>query len=234
MPYRAIIFDLQGTLIRRPHPRAMCDSVREMATELGVDPIEFASLWFQHGSHSPSQRTLPWIESNLQAVCVALGVELDVPTRRRLSAMREELILQTLTPQRGALKALTMMRGRGLRTAVIGDTPSELPPLFHQTELAKHIDISLLSCGSGYRHDDPRVFKKILEELGLPPSVVLYVSGRCDQSLDIAESLKLRPIRFCPDLMVDGMPAPLCAHETRGTMLELAWLATGRSRQAVA
>ncbi|XAL98759.1 hypothetical protein OT109_14365 [Phycisphaeraceae bacterium D3-23] len=234
MPYRAIIFDLQGTLIRRPHHRAMFDSARAMADELGVDPIAFASLWFRHGSHTPSQRALPWIESNLEAVCKELGVELDVPTRRRLATMREELILQTLTPQRGAIKALTTMRGRGLRTAVIGDTPSELPPLFHHTELAKHIDVSLLSCGSGYRHDDPRVFKAILDELGLPASVVLYVSGRCDQSLDIAEGLKLRPIRFCPDLMVEGLPAPLCAYETRGTMLELTWLATGRSRQEVA
>ncbi|MFI4861679.1 MAG: HAD family hydrolase [Phycisphaerales bacterium JB063] len=234
MPYRAVIFDLQGTLVRRPHERAMFDSVRCMAEALGVDSIEFASHWFRHGSHSPSQRALPWIESNLEAVCLEMGVALDVHTRRRLAQMREALILQTLTPQRGAIKALTTMRCRGIRTAVIGDTPSDLPQLFHETEIARHIDVSLLSCSSGYRHDDPRVFRKVLESLGLPPSVVMYVSGRCDQSLDIASALKLRPIRFCPDLMVDGMPAPLCDYETRGTMLELTWLATGWGRQEVA
>jgi len=234
MSYRAIIFDLHGTLIRKAPRRAMFDSVVAMAQELGVDPIRFASLWFNHGSHNWAQRDLPWIETNLEAVCEELGVALDANTRRRLAKTREELIMQTLTPQRGAVAALTKMRGRGLRIAVIGDTPAEVPPLFQNTALAKHIDLTLLSCGASYQHDDPRVFETVVKELGLPPTLCMYVSGQCDGSLDTAAALEMRTVRYCTDLMIDGEPAPLCAHESRGTMLELLWLATGMSREAVA
>lgn len=234
MAYRAIIFDLTGTLVRQAPRRAMLDSIVEMAQELNVDPIHFASLWFSHGSHNSDERELPWIESNLETVCFELGVELDVDTRRRLAHVRHDLIMQTLTPQYGAVAALTKMRGRGLRTAVIGDTPAELPPLFQKTRLARHIDISLLSCGASYRHDDPRVFQRILEEFGLPGGLCMYVSGRCDRSLDIAASLKMRAVRYCPGLLVGGKPAPLCPHETRGTMRELCSLATGQKDAAAA
>lgn len=238
MAYRAIIFDLQGTLIRPAPRRAMYDSVMEMGHELGVDPIRFASLWFSHGTqrgtHPTSMPALPWIESNLETVCNDLGIELDALTRRRLAKMRQALILQTLKPQRGALKALTRMRGKGLKTAVIGDTPSEVPSLFHKTELAQHLDLSLLSCGAGYEQDDPRLFQQVLDGLGLPGELCIYVSARCDASLDAAAELDMRTIRFAPGLTEDGEPVSLCAHETRGTMLELTWLATGmRDLEAV-
>lgn len=194
MKARAVIFDLYGTLVRETTRKAMFEAVQQMAHEVGADPIAFASAWFAHGSHGPKDRALPWIESNLEAVCDTLGVKLSPERRRRLNLVREVLIGQTLQPRQGALRTLAKLRARGVLTAVVGDTPADVPAVFQKTELARHLTVTMLACSDTCRHDEPRIMAELTRELGVPADTCIYVSRYGIASLDAADAFGMQTV----------------------------------------
>ena len=225
MTYHAAIFDLRGTLLEESKPQFTLSATMAQARSLGVDPIRFASCWFNHAHQTPRHIDLPWIESNLQAVCEELGVELAPLLRRRLADQREQVIRKTLTPRRGAVKTLTRLRASGIRTAVIGDVPPDVRLIFEQTDLARHIDVEVLSTSGACRHTDPRVLRHTLSAIGLPAKTCLYVSGGGLDELDRADQFGLQPVAFRPEDDESYNPELFGGYPRIGTMLEVLWLA---------
>lgn len=213
-----------------PPPQFTLNATLLQAKSLHVDPIRFASCWFEHAHKTPIDIELPWIESNLQAVCDELDIPLDSELRRRLAEQRERVIRKTLQPRRGAVKTLTRLRAAGLRTAVVGDVPPDVRILLRRTELADHLDVGLLSTSGTCKHDDPRVFRHTLYELGLPAESCLYVSSGGLDELDAADYLGMQPVAFRPAVNEDEEPpvgsATFGGYPVVGTMIEVLWLAT--------
>lgn len=236
MPHRAVIFNLYGTLVHEQRRRAMFDATVQMAHELGVDPIRFASCWFRHAEQTPGDRALAWIESNLTAVCDELNIDLHPVLRRRLGRQRDELMIKTLFPRQGALKGLAKIRGQGLKTAIVGDTPPDVPPILHGMEMARHLDVVLLSTSNTWRHDDPRVLARVTDELGVPASTCMYVSAGTGDDLHHARSVGMTAVQLDPKLdEYDPTPYdPNTGYHRVGTLLEVYWLATDQDHAAVA
>lgn len=226
MTYHAVIFDLRGTLLREPPPHFTLNATMMQAKSLRVDPIRFASAWFDHAHKTPVDIEMPWIESNLQAVCDDLDVELDPLLRRRLASQRERVILKTLRPRRGAVIGLTRLRAAGLRTAVVGDVPPDVRLMLNNTPLADHIDLELLSTSGSCRHTDPRVLNRTVKELGLPAETCLYVSGGGVDELDAADRLGMHPIAFRPEDDEQASTSPTGGYPSVGTIIEVVWHAT--------
>lgn len=232
MSHHAVIFDLRGTLLIEPPPQFTLSATVMQAKSLHVDPIRFASCWFEHAHQTPHNIELPWIESNLQSVCDDLGIRLDPLLRRRLAEQRERVIRRTLRPRRGAVRALTRLRAAGVRTAAIGDVPPDVRIMLQQTELARHLDLELLSTSGTCRHDDPRVFRSAIKQLGLPAEACLYVSAGSLDELDTADRLGMQAIAFRPtdDDGDEAASTPAIStyggYPVVGTMIEVYWLAT--------
>ncbi len=230
MQHHAVIFDLRGTLLIEPPPQFTLNATVLQARSLHVDPIRFASCWFEHAHQTPHDIELPWIESNLQAVCDDLGINLDPMLRRRLAEQRERVIRRTLKPRRGAVRTLTRLRAAGLRTAVVGDVPPDVRIMLQQTELSRHLDLELLSTSGRWRHDDPRVLKRALSELGLPANMCLYVTCGGLDELDAADLLGMQPVAFRPNDDQDDEAASIlttyAGYPVLSTMIEVFWMAT--------
>lgn len=234
MQYHAVIFDLRGTLVKEPPPQFTFNATVLQARSLHVDPIRFASAWFEHAHKTPSDIEMPWIESNLQSVCDDLGIPLDPMLRRRLASQREQVIRKTLTPRRGAVLALTRLRAAGLRTAVVGDVPPDVRLMLGNTPLAEHLDLMLLSTSGSCRHSDPRVLAHTIQDIGLPPSTCLYVSSGTLDELDAAEAMGLHPISFKPEGQDEEMgPPTISRYPQVATMIEVYWHATQTLEAAV-
>lgn len=235
MSYHAVIFDLRGTLLQESKPSTTLNATVAQAQALNVDPIHFASCWFHHAHQTPRHIDLPWIESNLQAVCDDLGVTLDPLLRRRLAEQREQLLRQTLRPRRMAVKTLTRLRAAGIRTAAIGDLPPDVRLMFEQTDIVDHLDLELLSTSGTCRHNDPRVLRHTIDALGLPAKACLYVTaGGCDE-LEAAEGMGLVPVAFRAEdeaSLEDGQSCRVPNYDAPfacvSTMVEVYWLATER------
>jgi FMN phosphatase YigB (HAD superfamily) len=232
MRHLAVIFDLRGTLLVEPPPQFTLNATMLQANSLQVDPIRFASCWFEHAHQTPRHIELPWIESNLQAVCDDLGIRLDPLLRRRLAEQRERVIRQTLKPRRAAVRTLTRIRAAGLRTAVVGDVPPDVRVMLQQTDIARHLDVELLSTSGTCKHDDPRIMRRTLKELGLPGDACLYVSTGGFDELDAADYLGMHPVAFRPpddedeDDDATASPTTFGGYPAVSTMIEVYWMAT--------
>lgn len=226
MQYHAAIFDLRGTLLKDPEPHFTLNATKLQARSLGVDPIQFASSWYHHAHQNFADIELPWIESNLQSVCDELGINLDPMLRRRLAEQREEVIRQTLKPRRGAVRMLTRLRAAGIKTAVIGDVPPDVRIMFQLTELAEHLDFELLSTSGSCKHNDPRVFRHTIKQLGLPAHTCLYISAGGLDELDTADDYGLQPIAFREAEDDEYITELVGGYPRAGTMIEVYWHAT--------
>lgn len=226
MQTHAAIFDLRGTLLQDPEPHFTLNATMMQAKSLRVDPIRFASCWYHHAHQSFTDIELPWIESNLQAVCDELGVELDPLLRRRLAEQREQVIRKTLTPRRGAVRMLTRLRAAGIKTAVIGDVPPDVRVMFQQTKLAEHLDFELLSTSGSCKHNDPRVLRHTISQLGLPAHTCLYVTAGGLEELDTADEFGLQPIAFRETDDDEYITDLVGGYPRAGTMIEVYWHAT--------
>lgn len=233
MSFHAVIFDLRGTLLKETQPQFSLNATMAQARSLHVDPIRFASCWFNHAHQTPKHIDLPWIESNLQAVCDELGVDLEPSLRRRLAEQREQVIRKTLVPRRGAVRTLTRLRAHGIRTAVVGDVPPDVRIMLKQTELDEHLDLELLSTSGSCRHTDQRVLRHTIDQLGLPASTCMYVSAGGLDELDRAEAFGLHPIAFKPEDDESYNPTSYGGYPRVGTMIEVLWLATEVASQSV-
>jgi FMN phosphatase YigB (HAD superfamily) len=225
MHYHAAIFDLRGTLLKDPEPHFTLNATMMQARSLGVDPIQFASRWYHHAHQNFHDIDLPWIESNLQAVCDDFGIDLDPLMRRRLADQREQVIRKTLEPRRGAVRMLTRLRAAGLRTAVVGDVPPDVRVMLQHTGLAEHIDIELLSTSGSCKHTDPRVFRHTIDQLGLPASTCLYVTAGGLDELDHADRFGLQPVAFRETEDDEYITDLVGGYPRAGTMIEVYWLA---------
>lgn len=226
MNIHAAIFDLRGTLLKDPEPHFTLNATMMQARSLGVDPIQFASCWYHHAHQTVENIELPWIESNLQAVCDELGIDLDPSMRRRLAEQREEVIRMTLTPRRGAVRMLTRLRGAGIKTAAVGDVPPDVRVMLKQTELAEHLDLELLSTSGSCKHTDPRVLRHTIQKLGLPPHTCLYITAGGLDELDQADQFGLQPIAFRETEDDEYITDLVGGYPRAGTMIEVYWHAT--------
>ena len=229
MSTHAVLFDLRGTLLKDPDPSFTLNATMLQAKSLHVDPIRFASSWYNHAHQTVEHIELPWIESNLQAVCDDLGVELDPLLRRRLADQREQVIRQSLKPRRGAVRLLTRLRAQGIRTGVIGDVPPDVRRMLQQTELAKHLDVELLSTSGACRHTDPRVLRHAISALGVPAKTCLYVTAGEIEELDAADLFGLQPVAFREAEDDEYITDLVGGYPRVGTMIEVYWMAMEES-----
>lgn len=226
MHYHAAIFDLRGTLLEDTPPHFTLNATMIQARSLGVDPIRFASCWYHHAHQTVEDIELPWIESNLQAVCDELGIHLEPLLRRRLALQREQVIRKTLRPRRGAVRMLTRLRAMGMLTAAVGDLPPDVRVMLQQTELAQHLDLELLSTSGAWRHTDARVMRHTIAQLGVPASTCLYISAGGLEELDTADRLGLQPVAFRETQDNAYITDRVGGYPRAGTMVEVYWAAT--------
>lgn len=226
MQTHAVIFDLRGTLLKDPEPHFTLNATMMQAKSLRVDPIQFASCWYHHAHQTVEDIELPWIESNLQAVCDELGVALDPMMRRRLAEQREQVIRKTLEPRRGAVRMLTRLRAAGIRTAAVGDVPPDVRLMLQQTELAEHLDLELLSTSGSCKHTDPRVLRHTIAQLGLPAHTCMYVTSGGLDELDTADQFGLQSVAFRESEDDEYITDLVGGYRRAGTMIEVYWMAT--------
>lgn len=190
-PFRAVIFDLYGTLIDElMHPEAnqlIYDRKRdEMADMLGVDRKKFATEW-SNASHQRMTGGLPSTEAALRYICERLGVEPDKGRVTAATELRLEYSRRSLAPREGVVETLTTLRRRGYRVGLISNCTEEVSRLWESTPFAPLFDNAILSFAVRLAKPDRRIYELAAERLGVASNECLYVGDGNDSELSGAE-----------------------------------------------
>lgn len=158
MKYRAVIFDLYGTLVDELwYPRrqevAYQRMVSEIAAVLGVGTEEFRRVWTET-SYRQNVGELRPTSVTLAFLCGALGVKVSKEQFEHAAAIRLEFMRSSLRPREGALETLSRLRDAGLKTGLISNCISDTSDLWPSTPFASLFDTVVFSCDAGMKKPD--------------------------------------------------------------------------------
>lgn len=232
MPYRAVIFDLFGTLVP-PFPRVLFEeTLKAMAQAVAVEYADFRRIWNQETGYARATGEFATITANVQYICDALGA---APTPEQLAEaahIRHEFTRGRLHPRAGALETLQSLRSAGMRHVLISDCSAEVPELWPTTRLAALIDFPIFSCTARLKKPDPRIYHLACQGLGVEPAMCLYVGDGASQELTGAAQVGLEAVLIAPPDEIVADPAKSESSTWPGkriqSLIELIPIALGR------
>jgi HAD superfamily hydrolase (TIGR01509 family) len=174
--YRAVLLDAYGTLIRLDDPVGRLR--RSVAARLGAEVSrEQATAAIRaeirhYADNCQSARDRPSLDA-LRRRCATVMMErlgLAAGDAQSLAVLSDAIALRAYPD---AAAALTMLRRRGLATAVVSNGDCSLAGALEQTRLS--VDLVVDSATAGVAKPDPRIFDTALAQLALAPSQALHV-----------------------------------------------------------
>lgn len=196
MKYKAVIFDLFGTLVdifsRSERERVL----NEMSSALSIPADEFSRLW----NAGDDARTLGKVSSPvvmLEEICRHLAI---TPTQEKLdlaSKARIDYYSRNLKPRPEAVPTLTKLKNQGCRIGLISNCATEIYSSWQYSPFASLIETPVFSCAVGFKKPDPHIYTIALTKLGVNPGDCLYVadgdSGELKGAIDAGmNSVRIR------------------------------------------
>ena len=184
--YRAVVFDLWGTLVDElTYPEANRLTYRQKTDEtadlLGLDRDAFADAW----SAGAAGRLVGAFstEGALLHICGRLGVEPDAGRLRAAVEVRFDYVREALSPRPGTVETLTTLRDLGCGVGLISNCSEEVSALWCSTPFAPLVDTAVLSYDVRLAKPAPRIYEMAVEGLGITAEDCLYVGDGTSNEL---------------------------------------------------
>jgi len=186
--YKAVIFDLFGTLVDNLSHDEYCSVLLDMADILEAPADDFTDLWI----NTFNQRMVGALHSpdgNIEYACGKLGVPLNDHATKQASRIRFDYEVASVKPRAGAIETLSLLRSMGYKTGLITNCSTELPAMWANTEFAPLFDAAVFSCTEKVMKPDQRIYELALERLAIDPHDCLYVGDGSNDELSGAAEI---------------------------------------------
>lgn len=193
MKYKAVIFDLFGTLTRNPSRQANINLVNQMAGILEAPSEEFQRLWWDT-FNDRCDGTFPTIEANIEHICRKLGVDPGDGLVGRATRLRADVVRRDMAPRPEAPAVLARLKENGYGIALISDCSPPVPEVWPDTPFSPYIDFPVFSCIAGLKKPDPRIYRLATGQLGVEPADCLYVGDGSSRELTGATAVGMRAV----------------------------------------
>jgi putative hydrolase of the HAD superfamily len=194
MKYKAVIFDLYGTLVENFPSSKSGEVLRLMAGVLGVPPADFSALWTKAfgqrmtGAHKNFQTCI-------QDICQSLGVKPSKEKIEKAAAIRmENTHAEVSSCAEGAVEVLSFLKKNGYKTGLVSNCSMETTEVWPKTKLAPFVDVAVFSAIEGIMKPDPRLFQIALERLGERAEGCMYIADGMGQELTTASKLGMQAV----------------------------------------
>lgn len=192
MKYKAVVFDLFGTLTEEMPPEEEEKALAQIAAAIRLPQERFVSLWIETWPlrGTGDLTTLLCLEH----ICRALGA---IPKRQFVSDGGDQalsLYRRALRLRSDAIETLSLLKSYGCKIGIISNAPPEIPSLWSETPLASLVNCALFSCSVGILKPDPRIYRLLCERLAVKPEVCLYVGDGGDHELTGATQVGMQSV----------------------------------------
>lgn len=193
MKFKAVIFDLFGTLVLSVPLEKHNDRLKEIADAISIDSCVFLKLW----SETAEKRIKGYLKNfreNIEFIMNQVGVVSESETIEKGLQIRMDMIRKEFVLRKDTLDVLTAIRQRCCRTALISDCTHESTVIWPDMPLAQLLDVTIFSCQAGLRKPDPRIYRIALEQLKVEPVECLYIGDGGSKELTGALEVGLNPV----------------------------------------
>jgi putative hydrolase of the HAD superfamily len=193
MQYKAVIFDLFGTLVDNLHHVAFTQILADTAALLNVPAGPFVHLWRIETWEKRATGALTTVGA-IEYICHQLGTNPSPELLQQAAELRYRFTRNALIPRTGAVETLATLKAAGYRLGLISDLTEDSAAQWPQTALAPLIDVAILSCAEGLKKPDPRIFLLACERLGVEPANCLYMGDGGSDELRGARAVGMYPV----------------------------------------
>ena len=193
MKYKAVVFDLFGTLVDIYNRRRYYKLLEEMIVILSVPGDEFTRLWFD----TAAQRGSGFFEStedNIAYICRQIGVPVDEEKVKESALLRLNSVRDAMIADRRAMDIVPYLKSEGYKVGLVSNCSPEAPIIWKELPFARFFDTAVFSCLVGLRKPSPEIYRLAAERLGVEPGDCLYVGDGDDGELDGAAETGMHPV----------------------------------------
>jgi putative hydrolase of the HAD superfamily len=192
MKYRAVIFDLFGTLVEDFISSIGATSI-DLAEVLGAPRESFTQMWRQT-SDMRVNGTFQTVEAAIVHVCDAIGTKVGSKQLRKAVESRLQHIKGGLKPKPDAIPTLTRVKNSGCKLGLLSNCSIEIPILWPETEFCNLFDSIVFSSRERLKKPDPTIFRLVCQRLSVAPEACLYVADGENYELATAAQVGLHPV----------------------------------------
>ena len=192
MKFKAIIFDLFGTLVDSYSVQGYNRLLIDMTLALELPGEDFSKLWSKLWRDTTYERGVgifKTTEESIRYICNKLKTSVSDENIRKCEQIRLETTRKGLTPKIGAVDILKRLRGLRCRIGLITNCSAEVPRLWKNTELSHLFDATIFSASVGLKKPDSQIYNIACEQLGVGPSECLYIGDGDSNELSGASQL---------------------------------------------
>ncbi len=179
MRYRAVIFDLYGTLVddlRNPCRQELKYRrwKSKAAAILRISVENFTQAW----SETVPAQSIGEIEGGrgpYELICDALEVDVGEDQLGYAAEVGLEYVRCALKPRDGTIVTLGRLRDAGVKTGLISNCLGDTSELWSSTPFASLLDASILSLDVGLVKPDRKIYELACDRLDVQPSECLFV-----------------------------------------------------------
>ena len=200
MKYKAIIFDLFGTLVSDLGGPQYDDILKRVASILSVPTDDFRRIW-SDTVYLRHTGVFQSVEANIIHICQELGIKpksKNVKLAARIRQAYARCIM--MKPRSGAMEVLSKLKQWGRKVALISNCTPDAPAIWPETPFNPMFDITVFSCSIGFMKPDHHIYKLTIERLGVESKDCLYVSNGQSGELRSAYEVAMYPVLITPNM----------------------------------
>ena len=193
MKFKAVLFDLFGTLVDNFTREEYESVLADMAAVVGVTREEFVRLWFKTyrerniGTHSTPQYSLRYI-------CQGLSIGVTDNQIEKAANIRLDYTRRALEPRPDTIATLKYLRAEKIKTGLVSDCTGDIPMVWESTQFAGILDATIFSCEVNTKKPDPMIYRIATERLGVNPQDCLFVGDGGSEELTGARQLGMTAV----------------------------------------
>ncbi|MFX1377277.1 MAG: HAD family hydrolase [Promethearchaeota archaeon] len=188
MKYKAIIFDLFGTLVDNYSVQIYNKYLTNMASTLELPAEDFSKLW-RDTIYERGIGIFKTTEESIRYICNKLNVSVSDEKIRKCNEIRLENTRKALTPKNGAVDILKRLRGIGYKIGLITNCSADVPFLWKETAFSDLFDTTLFSASVGLKKPDTQIYNLACKQLGVNPNECLFIGDGDGNELEGASQL---------------------------------------------
>lgn len=172
--YKAVLFDLFGTLIESPLMTAYREMVAEIADVLDQPAETFQEPWMSindgrlDGSFGSS-------EGDILAVAELVVASVSDSQMAQCMELRRSITRKFLTPKTGVIAMLEELNEMGCDIGLVTDCVYDVPAVWLDTEFSPYFAAAHYSCVTHVRKPNAKAYQVVLGELGVSADETLFV-----------------------------------------------------------
>jgi putative hydrolase of the HAD superfamily len=193
MKYKAVIFDLFGTLVDIFSREGYYSVISEMISILKAPKDDFLKLW-QATSDRRVTGGFHNLEANLEYICGELKVPITKTQLNLARWVRFDYVSLALSPRPDAIETLSRLKSDGLKIGLVSNCSTEPPVIWPHTPFAPFFDTAIFSSTAGMQKPDPKIYLMATEKLGVQPQDCLYIGDGDSHELTGAAGVGMHPV----------------------------------------